>query len=519
MTYSITLFDKEIGEIMDRRKSILNVTVSTAFRIITMILAIVVKKFLIDYCGNEVNGLNALYLSIIGFLSVAELGVGSAITFCMYKPVVEKDYNKLSALYHLFKRLYLIIGSIILLVGIIITPFIKHFAKDYKQLDVNLYLTFVLMLISVVITYLLGAKTALINAYKNDYITTSISSGGIVLQNILQIVMLVITHSFVAYLICRIVAATAQCLATDFIARRKYNPIIKKHAKIDGQTRLELIRNIKAMFMHKVGTLLVNTVDSVIISVFIGVIVLGKYSNYTMISFSLASILKLVFTSMTSVLGHLYVEENKATTQKYCEAFHILNFLMASFFFLGYYAIVDSLISILFSHDLVVAKSISFVITLNEFVQFMRQSTMTFRDATGTFYNDRWKPLLEGIVNIILSILFVKIIGVVGVIVATIITNLVICHIVEPYVLYKNAFEVSPKKHYIRNYGMIILFALALILLNFVMKSYDNQWLQLLVNGCISVVVSVCVCAIELLLNKNICKHFIALYRKGRGNS
>lgn len=504
---------------MDKRKSILNVTVSMVFRILTMVLSIVVKKYLIEFCGNEVNGLNSLYLSIIGFLSVAELGVGSAITFCMYKPVVEKDYNKLSALYHLFRRLYLIIGGVILSIGLAITPFIKYFAKDYKQLEVNFYLTFVLMLISVVITYFLGAKTALINAYKNDYITTAITSSGIVIQNILQITTLIITHSFIIYLGCRIVASCIQCIATDIVARRMYNPIISKKAKIDSITKVELIKNIKAMFMHKVGTLLVNTVDSMIISIFIGVVVLGKYSNYTMISVSLTSVLKLAFTSLTSILGHLFVEENKATTQKYCEAFHILNFLMASFFFLGYYAIVDSLISILFSHDLVVAKSISFVITLNEFVQFMRQSTMTFRDATGTFYNDRWKPLLEGIVNIILSVLFVKIIGVVGVIVATIITNLVICHVVEPYVLYKNAFEVSPKKHYIRNYGMIILFALALVLLNFVMKSYDNQWLQLLVNGCISVVISVFVCTLELLLNKNICKHFIALYRKGRGKS
>ena len=155
---------------MDRRKSILNVTVSLAFKIITMILVIFVKRILIQTCGNEVNGLNALYISVIGFLAVAELGVGSAITFCMYKPIVEGDHQQVSALYQLFRRLYLIIGGIILAGGLLITPFIHHLAKDYTTLDVNLYTTFVLMLISVVISYWFSAKTSLINAYKNNYI-------------------------------------------------------------------------------------------------------------------------------------------------------------------------------------------------------------------------------------------------------------------------------------------------------------------------------------------------------------
>ena len=130
---------------MDKRKSLLNVSVSIGFKLITMMMVIVVKRFLIQTCGNEVNGLNALYLSIIGFLSVAELGVGGAITFCMYKPIVEGDNDTVSALYHLFRRLYCIIGGSIFTVGLILTPFIKVFAKDYQQLDVNLYFTFFLL--------------------------------------------------------------------------------------------------------------------------------------------------------------------------------------------------------------------------------------------------------------------------------------------------------------------------------------------------------------------------------------
>lgn len=499
---------------MDKRKSILNVSVSIAFKIITMVMVIVVKRFLIQICGNEVNGLNALYLSIVGFLSVAELGVGSAITFCMYKPIVEGDNNKVSALYGLFQRLYGIIGGIILVAGLVISPFIHYFAMDYTLLDVNLQTTFVLMLISVVITYFFGAKTALINAYKNNYITTAITSGGIVLQYILQIIVLLLTKSFAGYLACRIMAALVQWLITEMIARRKHSAIIRNKQRVDAGTRKELTKNIKAMFMHKIGTLLVNTVDSVIISSFVGVIALGEYSNYSTILSSMTGVLKLIFTSLTAVFGHLYVEKSRETTMKYCKAFYLLNFVIGTVFFLGYYAIIDNLIAILFSSDLVVTKSVSFVITLNGFIQFMRSNILVFRDATGTFYYDRWKPLVEGLVNIVLSIVLVKWIGVVGVIVATIITNLAICHIIEPYVLYKNAFETSPRKFYFKNYSMIVLFAALLMLLDSCLQGFDSQWTELLINGSLSVGISVVACLVAVLLNEDLSKNLLKVIKR-----
>ena len=263
------------------------------------------------------------------------------------------------------------------------------------------------------------------------------------------------------------------------------------------------MQSIKAMFMHKIGTVLVNTVDSVVISIFIGVIALGRYSNYVTIMTSMTGIISLMFTSLTSVIGHLFIEKGRTAGKRYCEAFHYFNFVVGIVFFLGYYAIIDNLIELLFSADLVVVRSIPFIITLNGFVQFMRKSVLMFRDATGTFYYDRWKPLFEGIANLILSILFVKIFGITGVIVATIVTNLLICHIVEPYILYKHAFFESPCKYYIRNYTMIAVFTVILQFFSSWMREMDHVWTELLVNGFFSVGISVLVSMVLSLLYKN----------------
>lgn len=493
-----------VGESVDKKRSILNVAVSVGFKVMTTVMVIFVKRILIQTCGNEVNGLNALYLSIVGFLSVAELGVGSAITFCMYKPIVEGDKPKVAALYNLFRRVYIVIGSLILAAGLAISPFIRYLAADYAVLDVNFRITFVLMLISVVVTYYFGAKTALINAYKNNYITTAITSGGILLQYVLQIITLLLTGSFTGYLVCRIVAVAVQWGITEVVARKKYSSLMSMREKVDEDTRKELTKNIKAMFMHKIGTLLVTTADSIIISVFVGVVVLGKYSNYATIMTAMMEVLKLVFSSLTSVFGHLYVEKNKETARKYCEIFHLLNFIIGIVFFLGYYAVIDHLIALLFAPDLVAERAIALVVTANGFVQFMRSSVLAFKDATGSFYYDRWKPLAEGIVNIVLSVLFVRWIGVTGVIVATVITNLVICHVVEPYVLYRHAFEASPKGYCLRNYGMILVFFAMLMVLDGCLQSYEQQWVSFLVNGCISVGFSGAVSLAVLLCSKNL---------------
>jgi peptidoglycan biosynthesis protein MviN/MurJ (putative lipid II flippase) len=147
----------------------------------------------------------------------------------------------------------------------------------------------------------------------------------------------------------------------------------------------------------------------------------------------------------------------------------------------------------------------------------MRNAARLFRDSTGTFYNDRWRPLVEGIINIVLSILFVLILPegyrVVGVIVATIITNMFICHIVEPHVLYKYAFKRNAKGYYIRNYLYIVIFTAALIGLNFCMVSLENQWLELLANGCISVAISLGISIVAICLNRDF-RHYIGVFAK-----
>lgn len=509
---------------MDKKKGLLNIIVAMVFRVGILVCSLFARRLLIRNVGDVANGLDSLYGSIIGFLSVAELGIGSAITFCMYKPIVEGDKYKVNALYILFKKLYIIIGFIILVAGCALLPALPVFAKGYSNSTFDLYYTFALMLVSVVLTYAFSAKIALFNAYKDNYISTAIQSGCYILQYVLQIVVLVVFKSFAIYIWCRIVAVIIQWVITDIISLKKYSAVmLGKHA-LDNEAKRQVVKNIKAMFMHKIGGVLVNTADSIIISTFIGVVVLGKYSNYTTIVTAMNNTIMLFFTPLTSVVGHMLIEETRDQVQHYYKIIYYFNYIIGCVFYLGYYAVIDNIVSICFGSGVKMSKAVSFIITLNYFIQFTRASTGLFRDASGTFYNDRWKPLFEGLVNIVLSIAFVFLFeylfgadfAVVGVIVATIITNLTICHVVEPYVLYKYAFHTSPKKYYLKNYTFIFVFCVLLFALNATMVTHSNEFIEMIINGSISLAYSLVLTVILMITNKGARQYVGSILQKLR---
>ena len=498
------------------KKSLLNVTIAILFKILYFVGGFLVRRYLIRFLGNEINGLNSLYISIIGVLSVAELGIGSAITYCMYKPIVEGDVHKVSALYNLIKKMYIVIGIVIGVAGCAMIPILPYLAKGYRQIGANLYLTFALTLVSTVLTYFYNSKISLMNAYRDDYIATTITSSGQILQQILQIVVLFTTKSFIWYLGIAIISVVVIWIITEIVSRKRYyfSDINNKRYKIDKETKVEVVKNIKARFSHGVGGVLVNTIDSLVISAFIGVNMLGKYSNYSTIIISLQSILIMFFTPLTSTIGHLFVKD-KIEAKKYYNFFCSFNFIIGCVFFLGYYSIADNIVVLFFGEGLGLGKTVVLIITLNRFIQFMRQTTLLFRDASGTFYYDRWKPYLEGFTNLLLSIIFVLFFkstfgeefAVAGVLVATIVTNIFICHIAEPYVLHKYAFNCSMKRYSLRNYGCIILFTGLLFLLDACMLQISNSWLELLANGSIAVGISLIPISSVFIFDKDF-RHF-----------
>ncbi len=498
---------------MDKKRSALNVIVSVIAKILLLVFSFVLKICLVRYVGNEANGVYSLYTSIFSFMALAELGIGTAISFTMYKPIVNGEYEKVSALYQLLKRVYFVIGIAIFTLGLLMMPLLPILAKGHSY-SFNLYITFGMMLVSVVLEYLFTCKTTLINAYKNNYITTIISSVAIFIRRIIQLFVLICLRSFEWYIAAKIIGVLIQWLLTEIYTHKHYSSIITTKVKIDGVTKASVIKNTRAIFMHKVGGVLVNATDNIIISAIIGVAVLGLYSNYLLIMTSMTSILTMFFTPLTSVIGHLCAEDDVQEAKKYFKFMYFLNFTIGIIFYLGYYAVAKNVVGIFFGEQYTMNKWIPLIITINYFIQFMRQSVLLFRDATGSFYYDRWKPIIAGIANVVLSVALVYICGVVGVILATSIINLLVSDIVEPYVLYKHGFKgESPKKYYILSYFLIAVFIACIFVLDLLMQNNASQIIESVINGFIAVGIAL-IPTVALLFNRTYRGNLIKLFSK-----
>lgn len=491
---------------MDKRKSILNVSVSIFSRILLLAAALYVRRLLITHIGNDINGLNSLYSNIIGMLSVAEFGVGSAIVFSMYRPIVTGNKRKVAALYCLYRKWYKIIATVILAAGLIVMPFLPRLINDYEHLDVNVYGTFLLSLASVVLSYLYSARISLIEAHRDNYITTGILACCSLIRYGMQIAAILIWKSYVIFLICQIIDTVMVWGIMEALVRHRHGDIIKLHETADPETKTEVRLNVKAMFMHRIGTVMVSTIDNLIISGYIGVVVLGKFTNYTFIAGIVSGTIALFFSPLTSTVGHLCVSEDPDKREETFKLFYCMNYVLGVVFFLGYFSVIDDLIFLFFGPDLEMSRSIVFIITLNSFTQYMRKTLLLFRNASGSFYYDRWKAVGEGIVNLGLSLLFVNVFPenyrVVGVIVATIITTLLICYTVEPYVVFHHVFGKSPRMFYLRHYSYIGLFTAFLVLLARIRQPRTGTFQGILINGLISVGVSAAAIVVLMLADR-----------------
>ena len=487
---------------MNKKRAIINIAVGIIFKVILLILAVVSKSFVVRYIGDEANGLYSLYTSILGFLAIANLGIGTAITFNMYKPIVEKDHDTVSALYFLYRRFYLVIFWVVLGVGLILTPFVPALAKGNSG-DINIYSTYVLFLFSVALTYLFAHKTSLINAYKDNYITTLVTSIVTIMEGIVQIVIIIITGSFLWFLLIRVFASLLNGFLTELVYQSKYKKYINGNKFISDELKADVAKYTKGMMLYRIGTVLISQFDSIIISAFIGIISLSYYSNYIVIVSGLTTLLNLIFSEITSIVGQVYAKETKSTYFSQFKKAYTVNFIIAVIFYLGFISISDYLVTIVFGEGKTIEKTIVLVIGVNYFIQYMRRSITLFKTASGGFYNDRYRPFIEGIVNIILSIILVNYLGVMGVLVATIASRLLITYSYEPYVLFTVSFEKSSKKfHFIHYLIPFVFVAIVLIFISLPLPSTSNVYLNLIVNGLASIVMSMLVVSIVYLLFK-----------------
>jgi len=286
-----------------------NIKKNLTFNIIRYVTQLVLQFFLrtvlIYTMGVEYLGLNGLFTNIFSFLNLAELGIGSAIVFSMYKPIAEGDTEKVKTLQAMYKKFYLIICIVVLVLGLGLTPFIKYFMSGGIVANINVYVLYLMYLLNTLVGYLCAHKRSLLFAYQRNDIESKIRTICLICMTIIQMGVLLLTKNYYLYFAITIVFTIIECLWIYIVAKKKYPEIDGPSQPLDNETKKVITKNVAALSMHKIGTSVVLSTDNILISSFLGVVLLGAYSNYFMIISALTSVYSVLSNALTASVGNL----------------------------------------------------------------------------------------------------------------------------------------------------------------------------------------------------------------------
>lgn len=476
---------------MSRTKStIINFSVAIIGQILGLIASFIARIFFIRYLGNEYLGLNGLFTNILTVLSLAELGVGNAIIYSLYKPLAEKDEKKCKMLMQLYKKIYIVVGLFILILGISIVPLLPVFIKDMPDIDEINYI-YILFVLNTAISYFFSYKRNLIIADQNRYIATIFRYSFYVLLNICQIIYLIISSDYIGFLVLQILATLLENICISFKADKMYSYLKdKEKIPLEKETKNEIIKNTKAMMMHKIGGTVVSATDNILLSSIVGLQAVGLYSNYYMVTYALNLFFTQLYNSLTPSIGNLCVTSDEKKKFEVFKNIDFLTFYIYSLSFIGLLLLYNLFITVWIGVDYLFDFSIVFIISLNFFLTGMRKSVLAFREAQGLFYKDRWKSIIEAIINLIASILLGIKFGTIGIFLGTLISSITTCVWVEPYILYKYAFKVNIIEYFKTYLKRIIWISVSFIIIKYICNYVKmNLILSFVIQGIICVVI------------------------------
>lgn len=448
--------------------SIKNAASGLASQFISLILSFIVRTVFIRYLGNLYLGVNGLFTNILTILSLAELGFGVAIVYSLYAPLAHNDTKKIQSIMNLYSRVYKIIGVIVGVMGLSIIPFMDIIIKDNKGIY-NLTLIYVLFLLDSVCSYFFSYKRSILSADQKEYMNSRYKYIFTVIKSISQVIILILFENFIFYLLIQIITTL---LENIFISKKvdKIYPYlkIKNSQKLQENEFEKIVEDVKALILTKVGHVMLNGTDNIIISSLVGISWVGLLSNYTMIIGSLVMIISQITSSITGSVGNYMAKENKENKYNLFKRVDFIIFWIYGFSTICLVVLLNPFIELWLCKDYILNESIIIVLAINFFISGIMSVLWIFRSTMGLFTQGKYRAIICAILNMAISIMLAKKIGLIGVLLGTTISRLVVNLWYDPYIIYKYGFNKSVKEYYIKYLWRTLLITFICIILNMI---------------------------------------------------
>ncbi|WP_413526687.1 polysaccharide biosynthesis protein [Marinilactibacillus psychrotolerans] len=452
-----------MSRIQNAKKNIIYGYIGT---LINLLLKFLSRTVFIYILGATYLGINGLYTNILSVLSFAELGIGTAMNYSLYKPVATNDNETIKSLMRLYKIAYRWIAAIVAILGIIIIPFLEYIVKDPGNISRSELVTYyIIFLFNTVTSYLVTYKYSLANAEQKNYIQTNIKTTSTIITIIVQIIVLFIFRNFLVYLLVESFIGIVEKLFANYYLNNRYKILLEKNIKNLQKEEIKPIKkNISALIFHKIGEISVYQSDNIIISSFINITVVGIISNYNLVISSIMQLINIVFNSLVSSFGNLIATETIHKQLKLFKVYRFIAFWIFGFSSIAFIILLTPFVELWIGKDLIIENSVLFLIIFDFYVKGHRIAINNFKVAAGVFEADKYVAIIQAIVNIIISIILVQWIGLSGIFVGTVIQGL-ISTFTKPIIVYSRVFKKSAKEYYIDSVYYLIILGVTLTIL------------------------------------------------------
>ncbi len=406
-----------------------------------LLLSFIGRRLFLNYLSLDYLGINGLYTNVLQVLSLAELGMGTAITFSFYKPLTSNDEAYIRSLAKYAKKVYYCIALAVLAIGLALIPFLPSIINsDLPQKQFVLY--YVLFLINSTLSYFVAHKVALISADQNNRLQKRVELGIALLGQVLHITVLVIWRNYTLYVIAGIVCTVVGNIALGAIVDRRYPYLAETgvNAQIDSAA---IVKNVKATFFYKLGTVLMNSTDNILISTLISTAAVGLYSNYLVIVSAVQGFVSTVTNALLSAIGSLHAESAKSRMLEVFDVLLLLYHVVAAFGGVCFFLLFNDFIPIWLGQAYLLDPCTVFVIAFNFYLTNAVSPIWMFRESTGMFTKVKYQMLIMAFCNIVLSVLFGRIWGMFGILIASALSRIMTSFWYEPILLFRNVFGMG----------------------------------------------------------------------------
>lgn len=466
-----------------------NITFGYVANIIALLLNFVSRTVFIYTLGDLYLGISGLFGNILGILSFAELGIGTAMNYELYKPVAEHDIEKIKSLMNFYKNAYRVIALVVAVVGLAICPLLKYIVHDSNGVlnGNDIYIYYLIYLFNTVISYFVTYKFSLVNAEQKSYIFTTINSITNFLTVTFQIVVLVLFKNFLVYLLTASVIGVIQKIGISIYLRKLYPYLSEKPIeKLADKERFNITKNVKALIIHKIGEISVYQTDNIIISMFDGIKTVGLVSNYTLIISSVKGFIDIIFNSAVPSFGNLMANSEDDRKYELFRCYKFLGFWAYGFCSIAFAMLASPFITLWVGESRTIGYTTVLLLIADFYLVGQRICLNNVKVAGGVFWQDRYVAFVQAIVNLVISVVMIKKIGLPGIYIGTIAQGL-ISTIVKPIIVYRDLFNVKPILYFKQGIGNMLVTILSGTVCFFICdmwlkeSSYINFALRILV--------------------------------------